>query len=682
MLRSLKKLSGYGPDIFRLVLLGVSLFILIKFYPGHKTFHYNFEINKPWIYPDLYAPYDFVVSFPDEEVAERLDSIKRSVPEVLTKQSVDVEVIRQRIKNSVMKLYEGDSLLTEKLQIAGRITDTVYQRGFAHLNDSLIYGKYYLREGNQLRVLEKIPFNYASLKTYIDKSASRFFPEKRKEVQAVFFKYLKPDYVLDRHFSDKLLEERLKNFNPHKKFVYRGELLISKGQIVDQEAYEVLNALKQTYYVDTQLVKVKRFGFFLASLFLLLFLMFYLKEYEPKVFGNSSALTLIFSNIVLMVISFFLTVSYLSAYLYVVPIIVVPFILKNFFNWRIALASSIVVVLIASFGMPDPFAFILLQLSASWIAVISTEDLTRRSKMFLSAGKAVWVYIFMYIAYELTVKGTWDEIKAENLLLFVINGFLAVALIHELILIYEKIFGQVSDVSLLELLNTNNKLLKKLADKAPGTFHHSLQVANLAESVANELNANSLLVRVGALYHDLGKMKNPKYFTENQSGSFNPHDDLAPEESAKIIIKHVIDGIETARRNGLPEKVIDFIRTHHGTDIVQYFYDKAKQSDPGAKVEAFTYPGPNPFSKETAIVMMADSVEAASKSLNNPTKEELNELVDKVIDRKLYLGLFNNANITLKEINLAKKVLKNKLRSIYHPRVAYPGSEFEKNKEK
>jgi hypothetical protein len=244
--------------------------------------------------------------------------------------------------------------------------------------------------------------------------------------------------------------------------------------------------------------------------------------------------------------------------------------------------------------------------------------------------------------------------------------------VQPLIYIYEKIFGLVSDVSLLELSDTNSKLLKELSNKAPGTFNHSLQVANLAEAAANEIGANAMLVRVGALYHDIGKLGNPSYFTENQITNVNPHDDLMPIDSAKIIIKHVIEGIEIARKNKLPDRVIDFIRSHHGTTLVYYFFKKQQESGDKCSEEDFKYPGPIPFSKETAILMMADSVEAASKSLKNPTFMMIDEFVDKIIGGQMNANQFLNANITFREIETIKKIFKQKLTNIYHLRVEYP----------
>jgi putative nucleotidyltransferase with HDIG domain len=277
-----------------------------------------------------------------------------------------------------------------------------------------------------------------------------------------------------------------------------------------------------------------------------------------------------------------------------------------------------------------------------------------------------------YFAFNVIQEGDLTQIVWANFVYFLVNGMITL-FVQPLIYIYEKMFGMVSDVSLLELSDTNSKLLKELSDKAPGTFNHSLQVANLAEACANEVGANAMLARVGALYHDIGKIANPTFFTENQITNLNPHDDLAPGESAKIIIQHVINGIELARKYKLPDRIIDFIRTHHGTTLVYYFYKKAKDLEgDGISDAQFRYPGPIPFSKETAIIMMSDSVEAASKSLVNPTYLAVEEFVDRIVTGQVQSGQFLNANITFKEIETVKKVLKQRLMNIYHIRVEYP----------
>ncbi len=413
-------------------------------------------------------------------------------------------------------------------------------------------------------------------------------------------------------------------------------------------------------------------GYSILVAIVLLMLFLFLLKYRPEIYENNVKITLIVSNMVLMVFLTTLTVKYDASYVFLVPLAILPLILKAFFDSRIGLFVHVLSILLLGFVVPNSFEFIFLQIMAGIVTILTVSELTKRSNLFSSVGNIILIYILGYFAFHLIHEGNIDLISGKVFVLFLLNGILTIALSHQLILIYEKVFGLVSDVSLLELSNTNTKLLKRLADKAPGTFNHSLQVANLAEAAANEINANALLVRAGALYHDVGKLLNPFYFTENQTSGVNHHDDLDPVDSARIIIQHVLDGIELARKNKIPDRLIDFIRTHHGTNLVQYFYLKAKEVNPDVDKELFRYPGPNPFSKETAILMMADSIEAASKSLREPTAEKIENFVDKIIDNQLHSGLLANANITFQEITLIKKLFKKKLKNIYHLRVEYP----------
>ena len=359
------------------------------------------------------------------------------------------------------------------------------------------------------------------------------------------------------------------------------------------------------------------------------------------------------------------------AFVYVVPLCILPLILKAFFDPRLGLFVHVLTILLLGFIVPNSFEFMFLQTIAGIVTILTVSELYKRANLFISVGQITLIYIIGYFAFFLIQEGNIQEIEYKTFGYFVLCG-LATLFAHPLIYFYEKIFGLVSDVSLLELSDTNSKLLKELSNKAPGTFHHSLNVANLSEAAANEIGANSMLVRVGALYHDIGKMSNPTYFTENQVNSINTHNELDPKESARIIIDHVINGIEIARKYNLPDRVIDFIRTHHGTSIVYYFYKKEKELNGEVSREDFEYPGPIPFSKETAILMMADSVEAASKSLKEPTSSKIDAFVEKIIDNQMEQGQFLNSNITFKEIQVIKKVLKKKLKNIYHLRVEYP----------
>ena len=358
-------------------------------------------------------------------------------------------------------------------------------------------------------------------------------------------------------------------------------------------------------------------------------------------------------------------------YIYVVPVCILPLVLKAFFDARLGLFTHVITIFILSFIVPNSDEYLFLQMMSGIVTILSGKEIYKRANLFLTVAQIIAVYFVSYFAFYAINQGGIVGWEWSRLGYFVLCG-LAMLFVWPLIYIFEKIFGLVSDVSLLELSDTNSKLLKELSNKAPGTFHHSLNVANIAETIANEIGANAMLVRVGALYHDIGKMKNPTYFTENQGSGINPHNDLDPEDSARIIIDHTINGIEIARKYNLPDRIIDFIRTHHGDSLVYYFYSKAKEDNPDVSKDSFRYPGPKPFSQETAILMISDSVEAASKSLKNPTSIKIDNLVNKIIEGQVDSGQFLNANITFKQIELIKAVIKKKLASIYHVRIEYP----------
>ena len=448
----------------------------------------------------------------------------------------------------------------------------------------------------------------------------------------------------------------------------------AKGEVVESENYKILESLKSEF--ESELWASNNYYFILSGYtvlvaLVLMMLFLFLKKYRPEIFENGTKVTFIFINILLMVFITTLVVKYDEAYVFVVPSCILPLILKTFFDARLGLFVHVLTVLILGFVVPNSFEYIFIQIIAGIVTILTVSELYKRANLFISVGQITLIYMVGYLAFHIIHEGNLDNIVWLTLGLFLLNGMITL-FVQPLIYVYEKIFGLVSDVSLLELSDTNSRLLKELSNKAPGTFNHSLQVANLAEAAANEIGANAMLVRVGALYHDIGKLGNPNYFTENQITNVNPHDDLIPIDSAKIIINHVIEGIEIARKNKLPDRVIDFIRSHHGTTLVFYFFKKQQESGEEFDEVDFRYPGPIPFSKETAILMMADSVEAASKSLKNPTFMIIDEFVDKIIGGQMSANQFLNANITFREIETIKKIFKQKLTNIYHLRVEYP----------
>ncbi|MGB5482120.1 MAG: HDIG domain-containing metalloprotein, partial [Eudoraea sp.] len=534
---------------------------------------------------------------------------------------------------------------------------------------------YLIKDGEARRVQSKALYRMGA----IDDSITKVLNDKRlgsydTDFKTLLFDVLQPNVSFDEELTRRELEEALSEISLTRGNVDEGKLIIARGEVVEADNLKILESLKAEY--ESELWTENNyyfilFGYTILVALVLMMLFLFLKKYRPEVFRNNVKVTFIFFNILLMVFITTLVVKYNEAYVYVVPLCIMPLILKTFFDARLGLFVHVLTVLILGFVVPNSFEYIFLQIIAGIVTILTVSELYKRANLFISVGQITLIYIIGYFAFHIIHEGNLDNVNWYIFGFFFLNGMITL-FAQPLIYIYEKMFGMVSDVSLLELSDTNSKLLKELSNKAPGTFHHSLQVANLAEASANEIGANAMLVRVGALYHDIGKMNNPTYFTENQVTSINPHDDLDPKESARIIINHVIEGIELARKYNLPDRVIDFIRTHHGTSFVYYFYKKQQELDQPFKESDFRYPGPIPFSKETAILMMADSVEAASKSLNNPTYQIIDQFVEKIITGQMNGNQFLNANITFKEIQMIKKVLKQKLTNIYHLRVEYP----------
>jgi putative nucleotidyltransferase with HDIG domain len=468
----------------------------------------------------------------------------------------------------------------------------------------------------------------------------------------------------------------LSSISPTHGMVQEGERIISKGELVTKEKFVVLNSLKINYEKDlggSDTYLIILFGQVLLISISILVLVLFLLFFKRNIFTDNKKIVLILLVIILITLLTSLTVSIDPGFLYLVPICLVPIVISAFFDTKMALYVYLITIIILGFLVPNSFEFIFLQLMAGIVAILNVLRLQRRGQFFTTSVWIFTTYSVLYFGLNLIQHGSFSEIDPVMFALFGGSAILTL-FSYPLIYIFEKIFGFITDVTLVELSNTNNKLLRELSLKAPGTFQHSLQVANLAEDAIYEIGGNALLVRAGALYHDIGKMDMPMYFIENQATGVNPHDDLTYEESARIIINHVIKGVEKAKKHKLPEQLIDFIRTHHGTRKAEYFYTMHRKDHPDEEIDdsEFTYPGPIPFSKETAAVMMADAVEAASRSLGKPDAEKINALVDKIIDRQMETGQFINSDITLKDITRIRKLFKKKLMTIYHVRIEYP----------
>ena len=667
--------------IYKVLLFVSTTFLIVYLFPKTGKFKYNFEKGKPWQSENLYAPFDFAIKKTTEELdVERKTITDNSSPYF----NIDVNVISQATAdyNAQFFMVFPDSLVIQNKTI-------LFNQGTALLKriyeNGLLDKDYSYSSDTQVVLLDdRQQTGTYSFSSFIKQNDLRLFIENniddlnlsdyKSQYLSLFFDVIKPNLSLNKSLTDNALLEEINKLSLVRGSIERETLIISKGEIIEGAKYDILKSLESEY--ESQVWTDANYNWILGAYTMLvalalLMLLLFLRKYRLDVFNNNTKVTFIFFNILLMVFLTTLVVNYNSSYIYVVPLCILPLVLKAFFDARLGLFTHVITVLLLGFVVSNNYEYMFLQIIAGIVTILTVSELYKRANLFISVGQITLIYMVAYFAFFVIHEGSIDNIEWNTFALFVYCG-LATLFVQPLIYIYEKIFGLVSDVSLLELSDTNSKLLKELSNKAPGTFHHSLNVANLAEASANEIGANAMLVRVGALYHDIGKMKNPTYFTENQSTGINPHDELSSKESASTIINHVIDGIEIAKKNNLPDRVIDFIRTHHGTSVVYYFYSKEKGLESEVDIEDFKYPGPRPFSKETAILMMCDSVEAASKSLKEPTSTKIDVFVENIISKQIENDQFLNANITFKEIQSIKKVLKYKLANMYHLRIEYP----------
>ena len=656
----------------------ITLFI-VYLIPIENQFSYDFSKGDTWGYESLYAPFDFAI----------------------IKSQSEIEADKRRLRKEAIVYFDADNSIAEKVNVAYALNFKNYfpfREGSSRYNRYFNYGKEllslfydrgvlpvdYIHQGEQTAAIIKgrsetdLPFsslvNLNQLTAYLDLTLEEDYKSYDKAFYQLFFAILEPNLTYNSTFSEQSLLEVYAKISVTRDLVRKGDQIILRNELIDDAKWDKLRSLKQQFSsenLSTNNAVWILIGYAIIIMILLLILFLFIYQYRPQVYENNTAVTFIFFNLLFMAGVSISLIKFDATYLYALPICIFPLITKAFFDPRLGLFVHVLSVLLIGFIAPNSFEYVVLQILAGIVTILSASELYKRANLFISVFQITFVYILGYFSFYIIRNGSLTDINYTFFGLFFINGLLTL-FVQPLIYFYEKVFNLVSDVSLLELSDTNSGVFKELSNKAPGTFHHSLQVANLAEAAASAINANVLLTRVGALYHDIGKVNKPTFFSENQRGSVSPHDDLSPKESARIIIDHVIDGIELAKKNNLPDRVIDFIRTHHGTSKVYYFYKKEQELSKEVDLKDFTYKGPKPFSKETAIVMMADGVEAASKSLKEPSYESLTSFVTKIIDQQMEDKQFINANITLAEIETVKKVLLNKLVNVYHLRIEYP----------
>lgn len=621
----------------------------------------NINVGDNWLNDDLIAPFDFLIKKSNSELAlEKKDANRQIV--YFKKTNVNLDDLMASL--SAFSIDKRSNIKT--------LIDSIYEVGVYIHNNQAFYQDsiMYIVNNNEVTLTQK-------QKLFDNKKITQLLSQQindEKKLNAIA-NLLIPNIIYDELLSNEMAANKPETNYLYKSKVEKGDIILHKNDVITMEQLNTLMSYNneladQEKETSTSLVVA---GQLLACVLVLGIMMLFLAFFRKTIFSQNSQVTFIFLIIMLIVVITSLVAKYNIKYIYAVPFCLVPILIRVFFDSRTSLFNFLNIILLCAFFTGDKFEFVFIQLIAGIGTIFSVADMGRRSKLFTSALLTFVYYLLAFIAYHLINNTSNSIYDIQNYIPFLISSA-CVLFSFPLIYIFEKLFGFISDFTLLELCDLNSPLLRQLSQKIPGTFQHSLQVANLAEEACYTIGGNALLVRTGAMYHDIGKMNNPRFFTENQVGEVSPHEDLSSEESAEIIINHVIKGVEIAKENKLPETVIDFIRTHHGTTTTRYFLHNYKKEHEGEIIneDLFRYPGPIPFSKETAILMMADGVEASSRSLKKYDAIAIDELVDRIINHQINENQFMNADITFRDINQIKKIFKKRLMNIYHVRIEYP----------
>lgn len=670
--------------LFMVFVIGISIIFLV--FPGESRFKYEFQKGSPWRHETLIAPFNFAILKTDAELKIESDSI---LANYIPYFSLDTLVETNKVKEfdaSLSKSINANPSLKSIKGISGfpEILQKVYSSGILAQSTSAykdLDGKTEILQvrGNKAT---KVPVKniystksaYLALNDTLRKLSGRYYTELTQKINLSDF--ITENLYLDEQLNKNERKQLLDELSANKGMIQAGERIIFQGDLVGSEKYIILESLKNAYEtkrgdnIEYFLVIAGRIVI-IAALIALMFL--YLIFYRREIFEHKSKLTFIIMMIVTMIFLAAIATKVSSVNIYMVPIAILPILVRIFFDSRTAIFSLVITTLLIGYFAPNSYEFIILQIIAGIIAVFSLNKLHKRSHLLFSVLWVFLSYSVVYVAMALVQEGSIETINWMNLKWFGFSSFF-ILITYPLIYIFEKAFGFVSDVTLIELSNTNQPLLRKLAEEAPGTFQHSLQVANMAEAVIQRIGGNPFLVYAGALYHDIGKTYKAEYFIENQAVGINPHDNLDYLKSAEIIIDHVTKGVLLAQKYKLPEVLISFITTHHGTTQSNYFYKKYMIENPGVEVDTnrFTYPGPIPHSKETAVVMLTDGIEATAHSLKEKSANSFKEMIDYLIDQKIKSNQLIDADLTLRDITILKSTLLERLISIYHVRIEYP----------
>ena len=661
-----------------LAVLVVSLLILLVF-PNQKKSDYDFVAGGFWNNEDLYAPFDFAVQKSQEEIDRDIATAKSDALLFFYFDSVVCDKVENQLLNMEWHLtnYQRNELL--------RVVNQIYSRGYLQEPDKMdINRTIILLRGNVGTTRGYADFyNRAQIN---DLLAERLVGFSNSDSLRVFLldNLLQPNIVFD-DIRTKLEEDsRVSQISSASGMVSMGQLIVSKGEYITPEKANVLRSLeseKKTRFDINYSEMNRNIGLYLLIIIAFTALFLFLALIKHPLLSDNKKVTFVLFIIFTMCFMVAMLLRINPDWVMLAPLCLAPILVRVFFDMRVALYIHLVIIIIIASFVPNSFEFIFYQLIAGMMSIISVKNFEHRSNFFVVSLIVFLTYSAIYVAGVLSQDTTLENIHIDRFVIFFCNALLLL-MAFPFTYLFEKIFGFVSVLTLLEISSTNTKALRDLSNKAPGTFQHSVQVANIAEDMINEIGGNSLLARVGALYHDIGKMYAPLYFTENQTSGFNPHAELESENSASVIISHVRNGVEMAKKYHLPESVIDFIRTHHGTTKTGYFYNRYLMEHPDEPVDEalYAYNGPKPYSRETAVVMLVDSVEAAVRSLKNHDKESISELIDRIVEGKIRDNQFSNCNITFRDIDTIKRILKDKMLSIYHVRIAYPVVDTSKRK--
>ena len=679
----LSKIGHSYQVIFRALAFFAALFLVVWQMPRTIKFKYEYQKMRPWQYESLYAPFNFPIYKTAEQLkVEEEASLKDFYP-------IFVFDANSSKNNKILMLQEFDNLwygnendkLTNKTLLE-KIYDTIENKGII-TNVSTID----LKPESMIDVVRDRVVKTKSFRDfYTMKTATEFVSDYLADVgteidksliNKLLLAYLNQNVVYSEDLTKQSEEQALAAISLTFGMVQKDELIISEGELITDEKYNIINSLRREYdtmHDDSNFFNrnFSLYGQIIIISLVFLFMFMAIRLIRPELLKESRSTNMILVMMLLMILPSFIIIKHAPDMIYLMPMTLLSMLLVTFFDARVAIYIQTLTLLIVSLVVPNSFQFFVIQFFVSLVSIFVLANKTSRSKYFFTSAIVFVAYVVLKIGIALIFDSGLENVSWNDIGIFAMNALFTM-LSLPLIFLFERVFGFVTDMTLLELSNTNTPLLRKLASEAPGTFQHVMQVADLCEEALFAIGGNMLLARTGAMYHDIGKVKNPLYFTENQNRKYSMHEDMSYEESAGVIIQHVIDGIEICRKYHVPEQIIDFVRTHHGTRRTEYFYQMALRENEGDVNEAdFRYHGPIPFTKETAVLMMADSVEAASRSLPDKTEEAINKLVDGIVDAQIRDNQFDNANLTFRDITTIKKVFKKKLMNIYHVRIAYP----------